>query len=165
MRKSGGAGLADGLLQRHFPRTVLDEELLFGPQTSPGLVLDEGWSFGEDWGRWTEATEASLSFRLAETPTVPLAVAMKVRAFALDSLPPRRVRVVIDGTEVADWPFTTDAAEVRTFAIPPSAISPSGTVTVHFEMPDARRPVDLGVSSDTRLLGLGAASLRIIKAQ
>lgn len=164
-RDSRRAGLADGLLQRHFPPTVLDQDLLFGRQASLGLVLGEGWSFGEDGGRWTEATEASLSFRLANTPTVPLAVAMKVRAFAPNSLPVRRVRVVIDGTKVADWSFTTDAAEVRMFAIPPSAISSSRTVTVHFEMPDARRPIDLGVGSDTRLLGLHAASLRVIKAE
>jgi sarcosine oxidase gamma subunit len=92
-------------------------------------------------------------------------VAMKVRAFALRSLSPSRVRVVIDGTEVADWLFTTNAAEVRTFPIPPSAVTPFGAVTVHFEMPDAHRPIDFGVSSETRLLGLGAASLRIIRAQ
>ncbi|PXX00851.1 DUF6311 domain-containing protein, partial [Mycolicibacterium moriokaense] len=159
------SGLADGLLQRYFPPTALDQELLFGPQASPGLLLDGGWSFGEDWGRWTGATEASLSFRLAQAPIVPLGVAMKVRAFAPNSLPPRRVRVVIDGTEVADWSFTTDTAEVRTFAIPASAINPSGIVTVHFELPDARRPIDLGASSETRLLGLAAAGLRVFRAQ
>ncbi len=164
-KDSRRAGVDGALLQRVFPPTTIDQDLLFGPQASPGLILGWGWSDGEDWGRWTEATEASLSFRLAEAPTVPLAVAMKVRAFAPNSLPPRRVRVVIDGTQVADWMFDSDAMDVRTFAIPASAINPSGIVTVHFEMPDARRPSDFGVGSETRLIGLAAVGLRIILAQ
>jgi hypothetical protein len=39
--------------------------------------------------------------------------------------------------------FDSDAMKVRTFAIPASAINPSGIVRVHFELPDARRPIDL----------------------
>jgi hypothetical protein len=154
-----------GLLQRIFPATTIDQDLLFGPTASPGLILGWGWSYGEDWGRWTDATEADVSFRLAEPPTGPLAVAMNVHAFALKRRHSQRVRVVIDGTQVADWMFDSDAMEVRTFAIPASAINPSGIVRVHFELPDARRPIDLRTSSETRLLGLGPAALRVIRAQ
>ena len=162
-RDTRRAGLADGLLQRNFPATALDQDLLFGPRTSPGLVLDGGWSFGEDWGRWTEATDASLCFRLAERPATPLTVTMRLRAFALKSLPARRIRVVINGASVADWSFSTTAPEVRSFAIPPSAVSPSGIVTVHFEIPDALSPATYGVGADSRLLGLGASSLRVTR--
>ena len=90
---------------------------------------------------------------------------MKVRSLTLNYLAPRRVRVVIDGTKVAEWSFSSNAIELLTFPVPPTAITPSGIVTVHFEMPDARRPVDLGISGETRLLGVGAASLRVMEGQ
>jgi hypothetical protein len=71
------------------------------------------------------------------------------------------VRVSVGDTAVADWTFGPgNASGDRIFPIPLSAIGSDGVVTVRFELPDAQRPSDFGISDD-RLLGLGVRSLRI----
>jgi hypothetical protein len=164
-KDSKRAGVDDGLLRRIFPAATLGEELLFGPEASKGLILAEGWSAGEPWGRWTNGAYAQLSFRLAAEPAAPLAVTMNVRAFVPQPSHPQRVRVLIDGAQVAEWIFSSASPGERAFPIPASAIEPSGIVRIRFELPDARRPIDSGVNRDTRRLGLGATSLRVVDGQ
>jgi hypothetical protein len=159
------AGVEDDLLQRIFPTVMPGEELLFGPDASRGLILAEGWSVGERWGRWTNGPYAELFFRVPPESAVPLAVTMNVRAFVPRRGYSQRVRILIDDAQVAEWTFSPGSQGERTFPVPTSSIRPSGLVRVRFELPDAQRPIDVGVNRDTRLLGLGATSLRVGVAQ
>jgi hypothetical protein len=90
---------------------------------------------------------------------------MNVRAFVPRRGHSQRVRILIDDAQVAEWTFSPGSQGERTFPVPTSSIRPSGLVRVRFELPDAQRPIDVGVNRDTRLLGLGATSLRVGVAQ
>ena len=123
--------------------------------------LDEvtGMSGREDWGRWTEAAYgAAATFRFKQPLPKKFTLEITGRAFGPNEDQPVRVRV---------------GSIEKTFVMPGSAPVPStytllfestnGADTIEIVPPKPTCPSELKVSHDTRKLGLGLYSLKILE--
>ena len=140
------------------PIAPLGETIGFQSIVDPnGKFLGVGWSAPESWGRWSEGQEATLGFR------VPGEKSLKVRLELTPFAPPnhpQRVALFADGQSVGEWRF--DAHKEETLLIDlPSETARKGYVILKFSLPDAVSPAALGLSEDTRRLGVGLVSLRV----
>ena len=124
----------------------------------------EGWSTPEPWGRWSTGKQASLRFKLkpALAAGAEVKVEMRVSAFVTGRNPEQRVDVEANGSLVKQLLFTTatggDKPHDESFTVTPG---PDGELKLVLRTPDATSPAKLGVSGDTRKLGIGLVSLSI----
>lgn len=122
------------------------------------VILGEGWSGREEWGVWSEQRSATLVLPCDDAqyygPARPFTLSLKLRPFRTQSL------VVSSGAGKA-WAGAIDAVdqEVR-IELPPTSCK-DGRYTVTLEMPDAVSPMALGLSADSRLLGVGLSEYEI----
>lgn len=118
-----------------------------------------GWSSTEATETWTVGNRAELRF---PTPTRPATYVVTFRMRPLLVLPKltvQRVRLIANGLQVAE--FRIDGRAVRTALIPWSVIAGRPSLDLVLELPDAARPVQLGLSGDDRQLGVAVSSLRL----
>ncbi len=155
------SGYEAGLIDRVLPPVELGATMAFGPEPSRSLLFPAGWWPNEQWGKWTDALDAELVFRLPAGVTGPVTATMQVSSFVPSPEDSQRIRVSVGGVPTAAWKFVhSDVNDGRYFQIPSSAIGPMGIVVVRFDMPDAHRPAT-SRGGDSRLLGLAARTLRI----
>ena len=114
-------------------------------------ILESGWSHPEDWGVWSEASEASLYFNLpADVHTANLVLRMHSTAGT-----PQHVRVLLNGTQIAEWNVKPDDADYKTdFALPQESQSASLQLQIS-------NPVRIG--QDLRHLGIALLRLKVTK--
>jgi hypothetical protein len=128
----------------------------FGKGSAPGFAqLLAGWSIPEDEMVWSDGTIAALGFQ-PPLASGPVLLRLDGQAF----LPPgvsgredaQRIRLRMGrsllGTAVMDQ--TRSSLSV----IVPDMLAGRGADHLLVEFPDARRPADLGLGEDARLLGL-----------
>jgi hypothetical protein len=119
-------------------------------------ALAEGWSEPEEWGTWSVAKTSSLLLRFQPRPTAPFVLALTCRSFVAERHPHLLVRCRIGDAAPLEWHFTPSApGGCRLLQIDPSSLAADGTVRIGFEMIEPRAPADVGVSPDTRPLGIG----------
>lgn len=125
--------------------------------------LREGWSTTEPWGVWTSGHSARLRLRLA--PTQVSSLVLQARALTAPQRPQQEVNISIN--HVAAGKVTLKAGRelhVIDIAIPAAALAQAnrtGYLDIVFGLPDAARPVDLGLGSDTRRLAIGLVALSL----
>jgi hypothetical protein len=140
---------------------------------SPGEVLDfrkdgnavrfegEGWGAPEPDGSWTVGAHSVLLLPLAAAPTGDLLLSIEATAFA----PPQRKRfddtLMVNGSIVAQWPITNWEPSIQKQVRLPAALIRSSVVRIEFINHDPRSPADLGISADTRKIGLSLQTLRL----
>lgn len=118
-------------------------------------LLDSGWSAPEDWGTWSNDPESKLRLPLGADGR-KWRVALQMVAYA-NADHPQRVRVMLDGNELARWTFQSGAASDRLLAVSVKANLPLLT----FLFPDAISPQQRNESGDARALALGLIKLTI----
>jgi hypothetical protein len=65
--------------------------------------------------------------------------------------------------EIDSWTCTSATwSGVRHLTLPAGSLGPDGAVTLEFVISEPRSPADLGLSPDSRLLGLGVESLQFL---
>lgn len=123
------------------------------------LLFREGWSGGEEWGRWSEATEARAEW--VATSQAPHVLALKAFPFCVPDRK-QRLRVEINGVELAghDWNECEEwTANVRI----PASIVQVGWNEVVLRSDYALRPADVAGNgnSDPRPLAIGVRQLYV----
>lgn len=129
--------------------------------SSPLLFYGFGGSEGEF--AWTNAKMAQLKFH-APDRAAPVRLAFEAAGLVpTRSLQTQRVRITVNGVEVARGTF---GAEVTRFAcdIPPAVWNARQPRLIAFEMPDAIAPARIGRSADRRILGLRVHTLSLTPA-
>ena len=144
-----------------FPYCELGEDIRFEAGQSGVRHMLSGWSPPESWGTWTDARSAALQFYLREKPLGPLLLEVEARAYTCVSHPAQTVSVECQGETLALWAFDSDRFETKSLAIPASALTGSGSLTIFFQLLNPASPAELGESDDLRLLGMALRSLRI----
>jgi hypothetical protein len=124
-----------------------------------------GWSHEEDWGTWTEGPEATLSLRLDEPHASPMEMVVRGQAFLSKPDPGTSVQVVTNGVPAATWTFNQGDSLTDLRAQIPPEVAPSPLLQISFRILNPRSPQSMGISGDTRALGLLVQSLRIYFAQ
>ena len=123
--------------------------------------LVHGFSPIESWGVWTDGAEACMRIRLPKCDASSLQVAFGVAPFIQSSHPQLEVEVMLNGISAATWLFSfasvTDI-ESRSLTVPSRQLDCSGHAWLTFHIKNPISPMELGVSSDSRRLGLGLKS-------
>ena len=139
-----------------FPEYAWGTRVEFGGEDAD-KYLWYGWSGREPWSRWTDRGSAALVFQLPNVQ--PAQLQIRMAAFVLAQLPAQRVSLSINGYRVADLTLTNKEAADYTIELPLSVLARDNELVL--ELPDAEYPSRLGVSSDTRLLGVNVQSIQI----
>ncbi|MFO0679716.1 MAG: FkbM family methyltransferase [Polyangiaceae bacterium] len=138
---------------------------------APGSEIDAtpaaatGMSWGEECGRWTDGTPATIDLRIGDWGRLRVVVDV-----AMAYLPPSRghvldVRVLVNGNVVDLWRFDPthfrDVRKVFEVAAEPGRVGPLRPLELRFEIDAPSRPADAGVSEDARELGLHLRSIDV----
>ena len=121
----------------------------------------QGWSFDEQWGTWSDGAEASLQLNLGRAYRSALDVSFRGQAFVTKEHPDQSVEVFANGTPVADWMFHNGESSTERKARIPADVTGSDTLKLTFKIKNPRSPASIGVSADTRALGILLEKLRI----
>jgi hypothetical protein len=141
-------------------RLAADETLSFAAGHNGCAALGNGWGEPEAWGTWSIDRRAALQLAVGRDHTAPIEIALFYRSFVEGA---RKIEIVCRaaGEPLASWTCSVENwCGVKGITIPARAVSTDGVVTLEFEISDPVSPAQLGLSPDTRPLGLGIESMR-----
>lgn len=124
--------------------------------------IGSGWSGIESFGRWSKEKEAGLvvNVGMVETPEVELC--LEAEAFLPFPDAKMHIDVLVNGKEVGQWVYTVqNNTEPKRLRIPSSVAT--GRLNIVLRIRDPFQPSELGLSGDTRHLGIAARKM-ILKA-
>ena len=139
------------------PCAPLDTLLAFGRgETRRWWQKIRGFSIPEDWGMWTDGSMAIALFRVGKP--CGLHAEFILHPFVPDKNRKISVAVTVNGLLLDTWRFRgPDTIEPRMchLRIPKEVVGEDGAIWLAFAIQDARSPRQLGLSEDSRSLGLG----------
>jgi hypothetical protein len=137
------------------------EHLTFDSNGSGLPALFSGWSSPEAWGTWSSEEQSILGLKLRGSPKKNSQMVIEGHAFLAGSHQLLTVEVDINGKFVTDLVYRPGDNGRHVVSIPLQVFSSSrGRMLVRFAFKTAKSPMDLGVSSDSRKLGLGLTGLQ-----
>jgi hypothetical protein len=139
------------------PLLHLEHTYGFAARGDGSQFIAEGFSQPEDWGRWTNATDAFLFFSLAGAPSAPVSITIEGFGIPSSSNRPQTVDAAINGTQCGRLIITTSWTRA-TVTCPVVAFRPSDNM-LRLRVAHLTRPIDIGLNSDRRHLGVGIRSL------
>jgi hypothetical protein len=132
----------------------------------PKSMLFDGWDLRPSPAIWTVGKDAIVYLRQTQPPTGNLRLEMKFGgqgALLTAAHSRQRALISVDGKPVGEMVFIFGhAINDRSIIIPRRLVDRPGIVEIHFELPDAAKPRDLGINADGRRLGLYVSSLRVV---
>jgi hypothetical protein len=137
------------------------ETITFGSAGDGASLLHSGWGEPEPWGTWSTASRALLRLPIDRRSPLPICAMLKYRAFVVVGHDSLSITCRILDREVASWRCELHFPGSQRIAIPSEAIS-AGVIEIEFNISAPRSPAELGISSDTRLLGIGLESLELL---
>lgn len=123
------------------------------------VLLAKGWSQPEERYTWTDGLVSVFHLGEVLAHPEPLAATLQAAAFLSGDLQSQRVFVYAGGERIAELSVGGEIEDYQ-FIIPAKAMR-DGLSALVLEVPDAHRPLDVGVSKDSRRLGLRVQSLEI----
>jgi hypothetical protein len=127
--------------------------------------LRQGWSTPEAGGVWSNGRQAIVDMPISPAQRTLGGASLQVAAFAFlpDEAPSRTVAVSVAGGPAETFTFNRQGAIRHDYllALPPEALK-GESVRVVFDIKDPKTPAELGLGTDTRLLGAGLEAMRII---
>lgn len=126
--------------------------------------LESGWSSPEGWGTWSSGTHAVLRIDPRDLPDVqdPLSLKLNANLFIGSWHRVQRIAVTVNGKPAGEYtvryPRTTLSMRIPLGQVDAESAQ---KIDVAFDLPDAARPLDLGLSRDGRDLALGLVSASI----
>jgi hypothetical protein len=118
------------------------------------FVLLSGWDYPQDWGVWAVGQRAELTLPLPVANTAPHELVFDLRALVNAQQATQQLGIGINGQ--APLQFTLSKSDHNRIAIPLTAkVIAEGYVQIVFDLPTAKRPKDIGIGDDERLLSIG----------
>jgi hypothetical protein len=140
----------------------VEETIAFTTAGNGVAALGEGWADPEEWGTWTISKRASLRLSIEPHRGRKLYAKLKYRAFVHALHRDLSLVCRAEGRDIASWRCGTAAPSgIQQLVIPSDLLPEGGAMDLEFRISNPRSPADLGVSPDTRQLGLGIESLRL----
>ena len=122
-------------------------------RNTPPHVSLNGFSGAEDWGRWTDGNRATITMAL---PNFLHGKPLRIELPLVQVFGEQRVRASLNGRSLPE--LRLDKPETITF-LATEAETATGSITLAFDLPDAKSPASLGQPGDTRMLGIGLKDL------
>lgn len=141
---------------------VPGSEIDFRAGGNADLFATGGWSGAEPWGTWTTDTDAAVRLPLERPLGSQATLVIRAQAYVRPKHPTTRVQVMYEGSVAAEWTFDTPEAGEKQIVIPAARIGRDCNPTFTFRNLNAIAPVELRESPDSRRLGLGVTSLKLI---
>lgn len=138
----------------------IGERIDFSRAGYPERYFTRGWSKPEPWGTWTNAEIAELRIQPADRCD-QLDLIIEARAFIAPSHPAQIIEVLANGALLDRLAYEDSEMIEKRLRLPETIAKSGGDVVLTFRMPSAKSPAELGMSSDTRQLGLGVISMRL----
>ena len=144
-------------------KSVVGRQIHFGQGGGSEPYRTSGWSHTEQKFTWSEGNSAKLSLPIGKE-SGPLNLNVALGAFThLPELPSQPVDVFVNGQKLAEWQVTANPAGYYV-TIPADKITGVRTLEIEFRTPKAISPKSVGLSEDSRVLGVCVASLELAKA-
>lgn len=122
-------------------------------------LLGSGWAIPEEWGVWTDGTDAVLELQL---PGGRGAVCLEGRAFVVPEKHPRlSISVEVNGSPAAYQSVSADDPAVS-LTVPAGLANERGVLRLRVQIDRPRSPFQFGISSDDRMLGFGLEAVTIL---
>ncbi len=124
-------------------------------------LLANGWSSADDSGVWSDAKVSVVEIPHDFLGAGPVSIDIDASVFIAPErgLGAQNVQVSANGDLIGAFRLTESNARL-VLTIPGSAVKRNpDAIELRFELPDAARPADLGVSLDDRQLAIGLKSL------
>ncbi|HTA96326.1 MAG TPA: nucleotidyltransferase family protein [Solirubrobacteraceae bacterium] len=140
----------------HEPRTSqIGSATMLGEGSGDECTLAGGWSDPEASGRWTYGELAQLMLRLEPSQT-PLELEFDAVPLLSGTRPTLRADVTVNGEAVGsvEYDEQSPCPSTTCLALPAAVARSSGELLVAWRVHDPRSPQTLGLSRDTRPLGL-----------
>jgi len=150
-------------------------------QTSPGFRLGDtlaltvggngiaslasGWSAPEAWGVWSDGDAPVLELKLDEAVTGPLQITLLCHGFTPVPDSCRKVSAVVGRHTLGEVEFRPGMEEhAWSFGCPAELLHDGRCLTLTLRVAQPESPIDLGLSSDRRRLGINLHALRVESA-
>ena len=140
----------------------LNQAIRFGFYGDSKFYEESNWSRPEDGYTWTEGNQATLRIPIGPTAAEELILRARLFTFVKPGILDRRtVGIVVNGTPVGEWKFTTRHYQDQKVRIPRTLYEGTSALGITFITRDAVSPKSLGEGNDTRRLGVALTALRI----
>jgi hypothetical protein len=130
----------------------------FKSNGNANIFEGNGFCSSENWGTWSCAKEVSLYFKLNDIPKT-LYLKLNFHAFATLNHP-QRFQFYLNGHLLKEEKYA-DSGDKQLILDISSIVQKENTFII--KVPDAATPKSLGISADTRDLGIGLVSILITK--
>ncbi len=122
-----------------------------------------GWSEAEEGGTWSNGDVSSILLPLSITPKNNLELMLDGHAFIGDKHPSQEVGILVNGHHLATLKYDQQSNDgVRVVKIPRSLVlEKNGQLLIKFNFKNQKSPVELGLSTDSRRLGLCLTSMEL----
>ena len=124
-------------------------------QYSQGLeYLGNGWQEPEDWGSWSATNRSQLNFPLSKIR--PRSVEIRARALLNEKLTKQIVEIWVNGKFAKSINITEPFGNQIIIEVPQDVEN----LNLELRIPNAARPIDLGINGDERLIAIGLESIK-----
>ena len=138
----------------------LGTEILFGKTGNANSYMGIGWSSCQSNYCWTMGNIAELTLPV-EMGNTDLEFQVRFKPF-IDEIksPQQRIGVSVNGTQLTEWLVSNHEPQNQSLIIP-AELAQGEALQIRFHFPDAVSPKELGLSIDTRPLGIAMQYLRV----
>lgn len=134
---------------------TLSEGIVFNRDGEPRFIRNySGISEREGFGRWTDGKKAIIEFVLP----LPKEFTLKITAGASPTIIDMPIKITIGNTRLKVKFTSQTPTEVAL-----NVATDGSAKSIVFEFPNVKSPKEIGLSSDTRLLGLALIKLQIFQ--
>lgn len=151
------AGMFDHQVTAEFPKVRLGDKIMLNTPEADAY-LGKGWSIPESSFRWTDAKAAVFGFEAQERS--PVAIEMVLSPFVTKEHDIQVIEFVANEVRVAKFVLGEQPLSGIRFVIPGQFVKRQNEIKLM--LPDAVSPKSLGVSQDSRTLGVAVQSVTVL---
>ena len=134
------------------------------PQCNISISFPSGWSFPENWGRWSDGEEARFRLAFQEMENAKVLI-FKVRPFVNEKHKELNVDIYGNGHYLTSWEFHHGKPFPETKIYVPKSLIDGNILDLKFKIDNPKSPKELGLSQDSRKLGIGFISVEILNEE
>jgi len=151
-----------GKIEYKPPQTyTFGESVIFGEKSNGTQYKILGWSPDYNGFIWSVNNYSSVSLPIKKT-THDIKVEINMKPFIISKLVDRQdIEIYINGILISNKSLSNDDYETFTFLIPNTNINKQNNLNLSFRLLNPVRPIDFGISSDNRTLGISLKSIRV----
>ena len=124
--------------------------------------LSEGFSSPEPWGVWSEEEQAEIKFSLNKSPIQPVSVLLNSTAWIAKGHESFSASAFFKGKQISMQKFNDHKAIDWQFYISPQDIGTDREIVIKLKFSNSTSPLLVGQSTDSRNLGIGLLSLKVV---